>query len=1419
MNNEETYTTTKHVSHTYNNIEFTKGPHYLRLLQLLNETMQPNPVETSTSYLNLYKEHFDAQADKDTFTNVYGTEIYFLIDPLLNDIDDIIAFLYFFYLTISYIKAFKPTDTITLNIILENIDLDKTTTFNKVLDVTTILINTCNKILETLNITTILINLVTLKETQTYPPIEKPTFEKTIEHMLIAVSGEIKSDIITLERDKESPPAQESNTLSLSNTTSYQPIHKTFFILRGILNDTEDLIKFINDLAPSDTNRINIIANGTDIFSHEDGSCPSNVRCGTKIKGYGLPRDIVFNKYTEFIKGIQQNNNIIFNCFPLKRVDRPFTVQFVNDYKGETSIHEPQTIVSTNGESDSTELAKVLTLIRSTLKNIKMVPSNTYKSAAEVINDQFTFADICFPYINNKIGGGDTTNKIIQSCEAYKQYGSFLIDMITVMSNPTKKTLHTRTLIMFKETLVLESFDTMEKIDKYFDDEVTIKLGPNDESLLSRLYEHSNNALKECYNWNSATNKQFKSVHEFNLNLEQNKLKLYSDFLSKTPGTLESLNRMIGGSKAPTTIELINPKNALLSSAVKKAKDDKNVPKICDKTFCIIQDLALIFTGMSSGPNGVLVDCDNQSTYGKYRMNTFYKNEELTKKLIVDFITFRNANKKYIFENLYVVKLLDRIDKVEDNYRNTIQFLYDFYMWCISQKLSLGQIGINLKSRCQTWLRRIPNHDYGKKGIELVAHNTIPVPHFQTVVFINDEEKFLENVDTYIKHNEKATIKVTDDFKRKYIDLMYYLTRSMRDGYGTTYPIKITYEGNKLYTEPDYKYNGNAFIDLDYFYNYLISKKPPTSILNRFRPTLNRFRSTKKTTNQNMSNINICTYNVLATTLLGYNSFRSQDPFQQVQPDGKMNKEYIIFNEIRLTKIIEKITELIHQRYIITLQEVDPYILNALELIFKTYNYKYAYCSTGEAIITNFMGLLIASPYDINEVTIYNPNKIKDTETYYRPYYIKKDIQSFKYYKFINEEKLINNPSVTRTPDHLFYTPNGRNISNELFINGEKTSINENAFKLGNNLVIVCSTNGISVMTSHFPANNDLTAEHTQKVNTYIKNHKKIIFTCDSNEELKKIKMDNMQLLNDPNIFTIYSDGFYIVPGRKPLIHKYMTPPKTLSKSIDGIWIQSKSFKLISVDVDKKYDTLKETNYKPIDDFTSLYLDKTKPYNSTDNKNIHLIFTDYELKSIEIETHENLSDTDRIKIYDYIGGAYHYDIEELKKKIDKIQEVIGAGIRPINSFTDETIIKLINQIEQNPKSIDYQDFHYNYYKMQYIYLLTIINDFNSKFSLKNIYEIIKKYIRFPGPNLMNQPSDHLCVMATITQKAENASTRNNRANALEEKIQSEKDERNRQQIVESYVISKGIGTKIGGAIKTKKRKNNKSSKRRIKKSR
>ncbi len=47
MINEETYQETGHLSHTYNNIKFTKGPQYLRLLQLLNATMQPNLEETS----------------------------------------------------------------------------------------------------------------------------------------------------------------------------------------------------------------------------------------------------------------------------------------------------------------------------------------------------------------------------------------------------------------------------------------------------------------------------------------------------------------------------------------------------------------------------------------------------------------------------------------------------------------------------------------------------------------------------------------------------------------------------------------------------------------------------------------------------------------------------------------------------------------------------------------------------------------------------------------------------------------------------------------------------------------------------------------------------------------------------------------------------------------------------------------------------------------------------------------------------------------------------------------------------------------------------------------------------------------------------------------------------------------------------
>ena len=107
-NNDETYRILTNTTHSYNNIEYQKLKngslnHYGNLLGLLNETIKLvnikplNNKPVNNSYLELLKAHFQNETiENTTFTNVYGNEIYFLIDPLLNDIDDIIAFLYFF---------------------------------------------------------------------------------------------------------------------------------------------------------------------------------------------------------------------------------------------------------------------------------------------------------------------------------------------------------------------------------------------------------------------------------------------------------------------------------------------------------------------------------------------------------------------------------------------------------------------------------------------------------------------------------------------------------------------------------------------------------------------------------------------------------------------------------------------------------------------------------------------------------------------------------------------------------------------------------------------------------------------------------------------------------------------------------------------------------------------------------------------------------------------------------------------------------------------------------------------------------------------------------------------------------------------------------------------------------------------------
>ncbi len=224
----------------------------------------------------------------------------------------------------------------------------------------------------------------------------------------------------------------------------------------------------------------------------------------------------------------------------------------------------------------------------------------------------------------------------------------------------------------------------------------------------------------------------------------------------------------------------------------------------------------------------------------------------MTFNLIKNYIDFRNKNKFKIFNELFLKKLdLQLSDHKEENkeYDNTLLFLKNFYKWFINNNETnnneknneiLDKIGIEIKTRCQTWLRQIPNYDYGKDGVTLCAHNTIPVPHFQTVFRIKDDKLFLYNIKNYI-----ATITQNSYTEETFIDgyknLIYFFTRGMRDGYGTTYPIQITTVDGLYYTEPDDIYNGNAFIDVDDFYNnYVPSSVEPLKLANVIQGRKNR---------------------------------------------------------------------------------------------------------------------------------------------------------------------------------------------------------------------------------------------------------------------------------------------------------------------------------------------------------------------------------------------------------------------------------------------------------------------------------------------------------------------------------------------------------------------------------------------------
>lgn len=149
-------------------------------------------------------------------------------------------------------------------------------------------------------------------------------------------------------------------------------------------------------------------------------------------------------------------------------------------------------------------------------------------------------------------------------------------------------------------------------------------------------------------------------------------------------------------------------------------------PDIHDNTFAILNDAfppllpSVHRSGAlkgSNGPNGVLTNFDDQDQ----RINLFDTDDEKTKKLLDEYLAFRTAHKKAIFD-----QTLAQMAAVEDApvaYKTTVRILK------IIQALSDDRFDatIGVVSFCQTWAT-----SEGAGGPQF----SVESPHFQTRFFI-----------------------------------------------------------------------------------------------------------------------------------------------------------------------------------------------------------------------------------------------------------------------------------------------------------------------------------------------------------------------------------------------------------------------------------------------------------------------------------------------------------------------------------------------------------------------------------------------------------------------------------------------------------------------------------------------------------
>jgi hypothetical protein len=190
--------------------------------------------------------------------------------------------------------------------------------------------------------------------------------------------------------------------------------------------------------------------------------------------------------------------------------------------------------------------------------------------------------------------------------------------------------------------------------------------------------------------------------------------------------------------------ESLNPNDTVLVTNGKRIGqivDYEETPRMT-----VLDDLVMTYEN-SWGPNGVLLECQDAKLYGTNRINLFYRDENLVKKLLRDYLRFRNDNIVDIFAQ-FVNSMDDRRENYQLSSANTTKHLADdlrpkYDLVCDMLRAVLTQakfrplkdLGMGVVSFCQTWMSKpggIPKFE---------TQFSIMSPHFQTRFHVVNDEK------------------------------------------------------------------------------------------------------------------------------------------------------------------------------------------------------------------------------------------------------------------------------------------------------------------------------------------------------------------------------------------------------------------------------------------------------------------------------------------------------------------------------------------------------------------------------------------------------------------------------------------------------------------------------------------------------